>query len=80
MTKVTAGRSLKLVKIGNSTGVVLPKEMLERMGVAQGDSLTLIPDGDGFILKQHDPEFEEQMAAARKVMDRRRKALRELAK
>lgn len=80
MTPVPAGHALKLVKIGNSTGVILPKDLLDRMGVQQGDSLTIVPDGDGFVLKPHDPEFEKQMAAAREVMKRRKKALRELAK
>lgn len=76
---IADSNSLKLVKIGNSTGVILPKELLDRMGVHQGDSLTILPDGDGFTLKPHDPEFEKQMSAAREVMKRRKKALRQLA-
>jgi len=80
MPPLPAGHALKLVKIGNSTGVILPKDLLDRMGVQQGDSLTIVPDGIGFALKPHDPEFEKQMAAAREVMKRRKKALRELAK
>ena len=80
ITPIADGNSLKLVKIGNSTGVILPKDLLDRMGVQQGDSLTIVPDGDSFVLKPHDPEFEKQMAAAREVMKRRKKALRELAK
>lgn len=80
ITPIANSDALKLVKIGNSTGVILPKELLARMGVQQGDSLTIAPDGDGFVLKPHDAEFEKQMAAARAVMKRRKKALRELAK
>jgi putative addiction module antidote len=79
-TSLSAGRKLKLIKIGNSTGVVLPKELLERIGLAQGDSVSVSADDDGLMLKPHDAEFAEQMAAAREVMARRRKALRELAK
>lgn len=79
-SSLSAGRELKLIKIGNSTGVVLPKELLERMGLAQGDSVSVSAADDGLILKPHDAEFTEQMAAAREVMARRRKALRELAK
>ncbi len=80
MTPIADSNALKLVKIGNSTGVILPKDLLDRMGVQQGDSLTILPEGDGFTLRPHDPEFEKQMAAAREVMKRRKKALRELAK
>lgn len=80
VTPITVGNAIKLVKIGNSTGVILPKELLDRIGVQQGDSLTIVPDGDGFLLKPHDPEFEKQMTVAREVMKRRKKALRELAK
>tara|TARA_R110000850_G_scaffold217057_2_gene342497 strand:+ start:416 stop:667 length:252 start_codon:yes stop_codon:yes gene_type:complete len=77
---ITDSSALKLVKIGNSTGVILPKDLLDRMGVQQGDSLTMVPDGNGLVLRPHDPEFEKQMAVARDVMKRRKKALRELAK
>jgi putative addiction module antidote len=72
--------SLKLVKIGNSTGVVLPKELLARLGVQAGDTLNASSDGDGILIKPSDDAFETQMAAAREVMERRKRALRELAK
>ena len=73
-------QSLKLIRIGNSTGVILPKELLARLGVQAGDTLTAAEDGDGFLIKPSDDTFEAQMAAAREVMARRRRALRELAK
>jgi len=73
-------QTLKLVKIGNSTGVVLPKELLARMGVEAGDTVTLSEDGEGFVIKPSDDTFEAQMAVAREVMERRKRALRELAK
>ncbi len=71
---------LKLSQIGNSVGVVLPREALARLKVEKGDTLYLTETADGFRLTPYDPAFEEQMQAARKVMKRRRQALRELAK
>jgi putative addiction module antidote len=73
-------KPLKLIAIGNSTGVILPKEMLARLRVGQGDSLSVVEIGDGVELRAHDPGFETQMEVAREVMKRRRRALRELAK
>lgn len=72
---------LELKKIGNSTGLILPKELLARLNMDQGDWLyvTELPDG-GIRLVQTDPEFEEAMEAARKGMKRYTNALRELAK
>lgn len=73
-------KPLKLVAVGNSTGVILPKEVLARLKVDKGDALYLVETPDGLELRAHDPEFEQQMAVAREVMRRRRAALRELAK
>lgn len=73
-------KPLKLIPIGNSTGLILPKDVLARLGVGQGDSVTFVETTDGLELRPHDPEFERQMEVAREVMQRRRKALRELAK
>jgi putative addiction module antidote len=71
---------LKVVKIGNSSGVILPKEVLAHLRVAQGDTLSLSRTPDGITLRSSDEEFDEQMKIARDVMRRRRAALRELAK
>jgi putative addiction module antidote len=71
---------LKLVKIGNSTGVILPKELLARLGAEQGDVLSAVDTDRGVELRPMDDDFESQMAAAREVMVRRARALRELAK
>lgn len=73
-------KTLKLNRIGNSVGLVLPKEILARMRVAEGDTLYLTESPDGYRLTPFDPEFAEQMEAAEAVMRRRRDALRELAK
>ena len=72
--------TLKITAIGNSLGVVLPKEALARLKVAKGDALYVTETPDGFRLTPYDPAFEEQMTAARRVMKKRRAALRELAK
>jgi len=71
---------LKLTAVGNSLGVVLPKEALSRLKVAKGDTLYITESPDGYRLTPFNPEFEKQMVAARKVMKARRAALRVLAK
>ncbi|MBP7951880.1 MAG: AbrB/MazE/SpoVT family DNA-binding domain-containing protein [Sphingorhabdus sp.] len=73
-------RPLKIVKIGNSAGIVLPKELLDDLGVTQGDQLTTSKTDAGIELRPFEAGFEAQMAAAREVMARRKRALRELAK
>lgn len=73
---------LKLRKIGNSYGVILPAEILKALQVKEGGTLTLIPDerGHSYRLTAEDPEFEEQMRIARSLMFRYASTLRELAK
>lgn len=71
---------LKLTKIGNSTGVILPKELLAKLQVELGDSLTVVDNDRGIELRRHEGDFEAQMEAARQVMAHRKRALRELAK
>lgn len=73
-------KKLKLIKIGNSMGVILPKEVLAKLGVEAGDSLDLSDTPEGIHIQRHDEGFAEQMEVARAVMKRRRNALRELAK
>ena len=72
--------ALKLTAVGNSLGVVLPKEALARLKLAKGDTVYLTDSPDGYRLTPYNPEFEAQMDAARKIMKKRRAALRELAK
>ena len=72
---------LKPTQIGNSLGVILPKEVLVRMNVGEGDTIYLTQAADGgFNLSPHDDEFERQMEAARRIVKKRRNVLRELAK
>lgn len=73
-------KQLKVIKIGNSAGVILPKEVLDRLGLELGDSLSCSQTPDGIALSAKDPEFDRQMAHARSIMKRYRNALSELAK
>lgn len=72
--------TLKLSQIGNSIGVILPKEVLARLKLEKGDTIFITETPDGYTITPHDPDFETQMKAARKIMTKRRAALRELAK
>lgn len=72
-------RKLKLTAIGNSTGVVLPREILERLRVQRGDELLVLETPDGITLTPYDPEFARQMEVADDIMRRRRRLLRKLA-
>jgi putative addiction module antidote len=71
---------LKVTTVGSSAGVVLPKEVLTKLRVVKGDFVFLTESPDGFRITPYNPEFEEQMALARKFMRERRDVLRELAK
>jgi putative addiction module antidote len=72
---------VKIGSIGNSAGIILPKELLARLRIEKGDEFSVIETaGGGMELRPADAEFEEQMAAARQVMKKYRNALRELAK
>ncbi len=72
--------TLKLTQIGNSVGVILPKEVLAKLQLEKGDELYLTDSPDGVRLTAHNPEFEAQMKVARDIMKKRRAVLRELAK
>ena len=71
---------LKITTIGNSAGVILPKELLARLRVEKGDSLFATELPDGVKLTPFDPELADQMEAAERVMRRRRMLLNKLAK
>lgn len=77
---IKPAQELRIIKIGNSQGVILSKEILAMLGAEQGDTIDLLVKPDGLFLRKHDAGFAEQMAVARDVMRRRREALRELAK
>lgn len=63
---------VKIATVGNSVGVVLPKEALARMRAKKGDFLYLVENPQGYTLTPYDPEFAEQMEAASDVMRRYR--------
>ena len=69
-----------VTQIGNSTGIILPKEAATRLKVKKGDSVFLTETPDGYSISPYDPEFEAQMTAARRGMSKYRNALHELAK
>jgi putative addiction module antidote len=71
---------LKLIQVGNSVGVILPKEILAALNLDKGDSLYLTKAPDGLRLTLTSPDFQAQMTEARKIMKKRRAVLRELAK
>ena len=70
----------KVRKIGNSLGVILPKEVAEQMRVSEGDTLHIIPDTDGARLTPFDPNFAAAMKAFARTKKKYRNALRALAK
>jgi putative addiction module antidote len=72
---------LKLTKIGNSTGVILPKELMARLRVGPGDTLyaSEAPNGD-VRLTASNPDFEAKMALAERIMREDRDILRVLSK
>jgi len=73
-------QALKLTQIGNSMGLILPREMIVRLGLAKGDTIYAVDQPDGVRLTVADPDFAAQMDVARQVMKERRAVLRELAK
>jgi len=72
--------TLKLTQVGNSVGVILPKELLAKMNVEKGDEIFITESSDGMRITPHNPDFEAQMKLAREIMKERRAVLRELAK
>jgi putative addiction module antidote len=73
-------QTLKITQIGNSLGVILPKEILARLKVEKGDQIFVTEAPDGLRLVNNDPNFAMQMKAAQEIMRKRRNVLRELAK
>ena len=73
--------ALKLTQIGNSVGVILPKDLLSKLKLEKGDTVFVTVAANGAVMMTpYDADFETQMSAARKIMKERRQVLRELAK
>jgi putative addiction module antidote len=71
---------LKVTKIGNSLGVILPRDLLGKLQLDKGDSIFLVNTPDGFRITPYDPGFAEQMESARVLMRKRRNVVNELTK
>jgi putative addiction module antidote len=71
---------LKLRAVGTSTGVVLPKEFLQRLKVKKDDTLFAVETREGYLLTPYDPEIEEELKLGREFMDEYRDTFRALAK
>jgi putative addiction module antidote len=71
---------LKLRKIGTSTGLLLPKQALNRLRVREGDTLYAVETPEGYLLTPYDPEVEEQVKLGLEFMTKYRDTFRALAK
>lgn len=70
---------LKITTIGNSAGVILPRDLLARLRLKKGDELHAVETPDGIRLTAYDPELARQMEVAEQVMQKRRALLHKLA-
>ncbi len=72
--------ALRVTQIGNSVGVILPKEVLARLKVEKGDTLFWTEAANGVTLTPYDPELEEQLKLGREFMREYRDTFHQLAK
>jgi putative addiction module antidote len=72
--------TLKLTQIGNSVGVILPKEILARLKLEKGDTVFVTDAANGVMLTPYDPALDEQLAAGREFMREYRDTFHQLAK
>ena len=73
-------RTLKITTVGNSAGIILPKDILERLRVSKGDVLYLLEEPDGYKITPYNKEFVKQMDMAEDIMREDRDVLKVLAK
>jgi putative addiction module antidote len=71
---------LKLTQIGNSVGVILPKDALSRLKLGKGESVFLTETTEGYALTPYDPALEEEISAGRAFMREYRDTFHQLAK
>jgi putative addiction module antidote len=71
---------LKLTQIGNSVGVILPKDALARLRLEKGQSIFLTETPEGYVMTPYDPTLEEQIQAGREFMQDFRDTFHQLAK
>jgi putative addiction module antidote len=72
--------TLKLTQIGNSLGVILPKEILAKLKVGKGDEIFVTESPAGVTLSSYNPSFEEELALGREFMREYRDTFKALAK
>ena len=72
--------ALRVIQVGNSVGVILPRELVAKLGVQKGDTLFASETPEGVNLSVRETSFQEQMTVARRIMRERAAMLRELAK
>ena len=72
--------ALKLTQIGNSVGVIFPKELLARLKIEKGDTVFWTEAANGVMLTPYDPELDEQLQAGREFMREYRDTFHQLAK
>lgn len=72
--------TLKLTAVGTSTGLVIPKEMLNRMKVERGDVLHVVETPEGYLITPYDPKVASQLEAGREFMKEYRDTFKALAK
>jgi putative addiction module antidote len=72
--------ALKLTQIGNSLGVILPKELLARLKLEKGDTVFVTEAANGVMLTPYDPALEEQLKLGREFMHEYRDTFHQLAK
>jgi putative addiction module antidote len=72
--------TLKLTQIGNSVGVILPKEVLARLKTEKGDAIFVTETPEGYVLTPYDPTLEDQLRAGREFMREYRDTFHQLAK
>ncbi len=72
--------TLKLSQIGNSVGVILPKEVLARLKLVKGDTIFLTEAANGVTLTPYDPDMEAQLKLGREFMHDFRDTFHQLAK
>jgi len=75
-----ASESLKLRRVGNSLGLILPRKMIAELGVVEGDRLFAVRTAEGLRLTPYDPNFAAAIESGRRYMRRYRNAMRDLAK
>jgi len=71
---------VKVTAVGNSMGILLPKEALSKMKASKGDTLYLVECPDGYTITPYQQDFEAQIEATESIMKRYKNTLRELAK